>query len=270
MAEPAVEAGADPERAGLLDVPDGVGERGLDRLVPAVGVEGPGVGGVAAEVQAEAAPSRSRAVEGDRAEAAAAERDGHAAVRERGARWRREAGPAAAGRRRRGPELAAAAAAPISASKRMRGISWFESGWTSWNGTGSPCLVGEPAGAPVVEVEIGLGLDEGAARAGGGVEDDDLVLVDARQRAVGPAAGGVVEHLLAGDAGAALHGADAVPGAGDRGAGQDVVELGEEQVVPGGVEPGEARRRARRRRRRARGRRSRPGRAAPRRGAGRA
>ena len=73
-------------------------------------------------------------------------------------------------------------------------------------------LVADPAVAPVVEVEVGLGLDEGAARPVVGVEDDDLVRVDARERAVGPAAGEVVEHLLAGDPGAALHGADAVPG----------------------------------------------------------
>ena len=121
----------------------------------------------------------------------------------------------------------------------MRGIIWFEPGWTCWKGTGGAGLVADPAVAPVVEVEVGLGLDEGAARAGVGVEDDDLVLVDPGQRAVGPAAGEVEEHLLAGDAGAALHGADAVPGGGDRGAGQDVVELGEEEVVPGGVEAGE-------------------------------
>ena len=101
-------------------------------------------------------------------------------------------------------------------------------------------FVTDPAVAPVVEVEIGFGLDEGAAGGGVGVEHDDLVRVDAGQGAVGPAAGGVVEHFLAGYACAALHGADAVPGGGDRGAGEDVVEGGEEEVVPGPVEAGES------------------------------
>ncbi len=52
-AEAAVEAGADAERAGFLDLPVVAGEGVGDGLLPAVGVEGPGVGGVAAELEAE-------------------------------------------------------------------------------------------------------------------------------------------------------------------------------------------------------------------------
>ena len=119
-------------------------------------------------------------------------------------------------------------------------MSWLDSGWISWNGTGSPVSSQSQRSAPVVEVEIGLGLDEAAERTSWVLIDDDLVLVDPGQHAVGPAPGHLEQHLLAGDSGAALHGADRVPGGRDRGAGQDVVELGEQEVVPGGVDPGEA------------------------------
>ena len=58
-------------------------------------------------------------------------------------------------------------------------MSWFESGLHFLERHRRAGLVADPAVAPVVEVEIGLGLDEGAARLGVGVEDDDLVRVDA-------------------------------------------------------------------------------------------
>ena len=135
-------------------------------------------------------------------------------------------------------ELAAAGGGELGLEEDA-GDELVRAGLDLLEGNGGAGLVADPAVVPVVEVEVGLGLDEGAARLGVGVEDDDLVLVDLGERAVGPAAGEVEEHLLAGDAGAALHGADAVPGGGDRGAGQDVVELGEEEVVPGGIEAGE-------------------------------
>ena len=136
MAEAAVEAGADAEGAGLLDAPVVAGEGRVDRLLPAVGVEGPGVGGVAAEVQAEAVDHLG-AAELDGAEAAAAERDGDEAVRERVGGSRR-CRPRAAGR---GPAWTwnwRLPAAGSSASKRMRGNELVRVGLDSWNGTGAP------------------------------------------------------------------------------------------------------------------------------------
>ena len=170
--------------------------------------------------------------------------------------------------RRPGPdlELAAAGGRDLGLEQDARDVL-VGAGLHLLERHGRPGLVGEPAVAPVVEVEVGLGLDEGAPRPAVGVEHHDLVLVDPRQGAVGPAPAGLVQHLLADDAGAALHGADAVPGGRDRGAGQDVVELGEEQVVPGRVEPGQAGVARRRRRRRAPAPRLPPAPAAPRRDA---
>ena len=51
-AEPAVEPGAHPQRAGFLDPPVRARQRRRHRLLPAVGVEGPGVGAVLAQMQA--------------------------------------------------------------------------------------------------------------------------------------------------------------------------------------------------------------------------
>ena len=80
------------------------------------------------------------AVDADHAEAAAAERDGDEAVRERVA-----AGGEGAcglgrvpGAGRGGPGTGGCRLAGTSASNRMRGIIWFEPGWISWNGTGAP------------------------------------------------------------------------------------------------------------------------------------
>ncbi len=64
------------QRAGLLDLPVAAAEPRLDRLVPAVGVEGPGVGGVVAQVQADAAATENVAPRTRSRNAAAAERDG--------------------------------------------------------------------------------------------------------------------------------------------------------------------------------------------------
>ncbi len=175
----------------------------------------------------------------DRAEAAAAKGDGDDAVREGVAGAVRGSASGVAGR---GPGWIWNWRLPVAGRLRLEedaGDVLVGAGLDLLEGNGGAGLVADPAVVPVVEVEVGLGLDEGAARLGVGVEDDDLVFVDLGERAVGPAAGEVEEHLLAGDTGAALHGADAVPGGGDRGAGQDVVELGEEEVVPGGVEAGE-------------------------------
>src|SRR5215204_2198045 len=52
-----------------------------------------------------------------------------------------------------------------------------------------------------------------------------------------PAPGGLNGDLLAGYSGPALHRPDRIPGRRNRGACQNVVKLGEQQVVPGDIEP---------------------------------
>ena len=166
VAEAAVEPGADPQRAGLLDPPVVAGERRRHRLLPAVGVEGPGVGGVAAQVQAQAVDHLG-AAELDRAEAAAAQRHGDEAVRERVARGREGRGFLGRGGPRPGVdlELPAAGGGDLGLEEDARdqlvrvGLHLLERHRRAG-------LVADPALAPVVEVEIGLGLDEGAPRLG--------------------------------------------------------------------------------------------------------
>ena len=164
VAEAAVEPGADAQRAGLLDPPVVAGERRRHRLLPAVGVEGPGVGGVAAQVQPQAVDHLG-AADLDRAEAAAAERHGHDAVRER------VAGGGEGGRLRRAwragagvdLELAAAGGGDLGLEEDARDqlvrvrLHLLERHRRAG-------LVADPAVAPVVEVEVGLGFDEGAPR----------------------------------------------------------------------------------------------------------
>jgi len=95
----------------------------------------------------------------------------------------------------------------------------------------------QPAIAPGVEAQERLRLDHAFPGSVIGVDDHDLLLVDRRQGAARPAPGDLYGDLLTGDPGPSLHGPYRIPGRRYRGASQDVVELGEQQVVPGAVEP---------------------------------
>src|SRR5215218_9307042 len=97
--------------------------------------------------------------------------------------------------------------------------------------------IAQPAIAPGVEAQERLRLDHAFPGSVIGVDDHDLLLVDRRQGAARPAPGDLYGDLLTGDSSPSLHGPHRIPGRRYRGASQDVVELGEQQVVPGAVEP---------------------------------
>ncbi len=102
---------------------------------------------------------------------------------------------------------------------------------------GPPFEVAQPTVAPGVEGQERLRLDEPFPGSLVGVEDHDLLLVHRRQRAARPTPGGLDGDLLARDPGPALHGPHRRPGRWNRGAGEDVVERREQQVVPRAVDP---------------------------------
>jgi hypothetical protein len=105
-----------------------------------------------------------------------------------------------------------------------------------------PLRIAQPALPPGREVQRRLGLHEpGPLRV---VRVDGHELGERRGRHVArrPAAAGLDQQLLGAEARAALQVADRLQGGGDRRAGQHVVELAEEQVLPGGVQALEGRR----------------------------
>ena len=87
--------------------------------------------------------------------------------------------------------------------------------------------------------------------------------------AIGPTPRHLEQHLFGGNSRASLHGAHRAPGGRYRGSRQDVVELGEQQIVPGTIDPGQRSRAAPPRRREGDVPRARPGRAGARHGAAR-
>ena len=180
-------------------------------------------------------------------------------VRVRGAR-RRDA-------RRFGPAPGRACWPSRPGGRRTRSTWAAASGCTTWNVYGPSLEVAQPALTPGVEAQERLRLDQALPALVVGVEDHDLLLVGRRQRAARPAPGGLHGDLLAGDPGAPLHRPHGVPRRGDRGAGEDVVERREQQIVPGARRAGRGAPAAPRRLRRSRRRYARPGPAGARRAA---
>ncbi len=138
MAEMGVEPGAHAQGTLLLDLPLGTVQPPLDRLFPAIGMEGPGVGGIASEVKADALrPSRLRSAKRIWLMPLGAEGDGDHVVGQGLCRGRHRPLPARArARRHRAHVNWRAACGSIPAGKRMRGIIWLDSGWICWKGTG--------------------------------------------------------------------------------------------------------------------------------------
>jgi hypothetical protein len=103
-------------------------------------------------------------------------------------------------------------------------------------GQAPPGRIAQPAVAPWREVQRRLGLDEPGPRGLVRVDHHELGERLGRHVARRPAAADLHQQLVGAEGGAALEVADRLHGGRDRRAGEDVVELAEEEILPGGVQ----------------------------------
>src|SRR5918993_2042903 len=97
--------------------------------------------------------------------------------------------------------------------------------------------VTQPPVTPGVEADERLRLDHAFPGGFVGVDDYYLLLVERWQLTTRPAPGGLHDDLLAGYPGPALHRPYRIPCRRDRCACQNVVKRGEQQIVPGDIDP---------------------------------
>ena len=209
----------------------------LDRLLEAVGVEGPGVGAVAAQVQADAVRARRSRPPTIRRRPGV-ERHAHVPVREVGGETTRSLSGSLAGE---GVVVADEHLGCLRGSRRSgkttRTMRDAASGCTAWNGMGVPVDVDSQRSPQSSKSRNGSASTQPVQGSGSGLRS--TICCSSRggsaRRATAPR--GLDGDLLARDPRAPLHRPHGLPGRRDRGAGEDVVERREEQVVPAAVEP---------------------------------